>query len=98
MHGHVARSRLRVTGRIIDAMTAHPPDEAILLADVDRLIEEDRISALWFLRPDYHPSTREERVRALEQIERHGDLDAYRWAATLKRWPLQTSSDASAGS
>ena len=74
------------------------PDVATLVADVDRLIEEHRISCLWFLRPDYRPSTRDERVRALEQIERHGDLDAYRRAATLKRWLLQTSSDASPGS
>ena len=75
-----------------------PPDEASLLADVDRLVEEQRIACLWFMRPEYRPSSRAERVKALEQIERHGDLDAFRRAATLKRWLLQTSSDASADS
>ena len=79
-------------------MSAQPPDERELVADADRLIEEHRVSCLWFMRPDYRPSTNEERVRALEHIERHGDLDTFRRAATLKRWLLLHSSDASADS
>ena len=65
-------------------MNGQPPDEMDLFADVDRLIEEQRISCLWFMRPDHRPSSLVERVRGLEQIERHGDLDAFRRAATLK--------------
>jgi hypothetical protein len=74
------------------------PEEADIAAQVDDLVDEQRISSLWFLRPDYYPSTHEERLRVLEQIERHGDLDAYRRAATLRRWLSRLSSVASADS
>lgn len=65
-------------------------------AEVDRLIEECRISCLWFLRPDYHPMTNADRLRLLGEIERHGDRDTYRRAATLRRWLSHDSSAASA--
>jgi hypothetical protein len=65
-------------------------------AEVDRLIEECRLTCLWFLRPDYHPATDAERLRLLGEIERRGDLDAYRRAATLRRWLSHDSSAASA--
>lgn len=73
-------------------------DDDTIAREVDHLVDEQRIASLWFLRPDYYPSTREERMRVLEQIERHGDLDAFRRAATLRRWLLRTSSVASADS
>jgi hypothetical protein len=73
-------------------------DEAGVNAAVDRLVDEQRIACLWFLRPDYVPATRAERLRVLEQIERHGDRDAFRRAATLRRWLSRDSNDASAGS
>jgi hypothetical protein len=79
-------------------MNDQPRDEAELVAEVDRFIEEQRIACLWYVRPDFRPTSRLERVRALQQIERHGDVDAFRRAATLKRWLLQISSDASADS
>ena len=65
-------------------------------AEVDRLIEECRLTCLWFLRPDYQPATDAERLRLLGEIERRGDLDAYRRAATLRRWLSHDSSAASA--
>ncbi len=68
----------------------------MLVTDIDEFIEERRISCLCFVRPVYRPSSSEGRIRALEQIELHGDLDAFRRAATLKRRLLQISSDASA--
>jgi hypothetical protein len=71
---------------------------AEVTAAVNRLVDEQRISSLWYLRPDYYPSTLEQRIRVLERIERHGDLDAFRRAATLRRWLSRTSSDASADS
>jgi hypothetical protein len=74
------------------------PDDAEVTAAVDRLVDEQRTSSLWYLRPDYYPSTLEQRIRVLERIERHGDLDAFRRAATLRRWLSRTSSDASADS
>ncbi len=70
----------------------------MLATAVDRLVDEQRIACLWFLRPDYYPATNEERVRVLGTIERHGDLQAFRQAATLRRWLSQDSSDASVGS
>jgi hypothetical protein len=78
-------------------MTPTRPDERSIAAEIDRLVDEQRIACLWFLRPDYHPITTEERIRVLEQIERHGDREAYRRAATLRRWLSQPSSAASAG-
>ena len=71
-------------------------DDVDVASEIDRLIEECRISCLWFLRPDYHPTTVTERLRLLGEIERHGDRDAYRRAATLRRWLSQHSSVASA--
>lgn len=79
-------------------MSATRPDDVTIAAEVDRLVDEQRIACLWSLRPDYYPATIEERVRVLEQIERHGDREAYRRAATLRRWLSQPSSAASAGS
>lgn len=79
-------------------MAAPRPDDVALIEDVDRLVDEHRISCLWFLRPDYYPSTDAERIEVLALIERHGDRHAFRRAATLRRWLSQTSSDASAGS
>ena len=62
------------------------------------LVDQYRIRCLWFLRPDYYPSTPEEQLRALEYIERHGDREAFRRAATVKRWLLRPSSAPSADS
>ncbi|MFV2061955.1 MAG: hypothetical protein ACC726_00400 [Chloroflexota bacterium] len=77
-------------------MSAKGPHEINLAAEVDRLVDEHRITCLWFLRSDYHPATDEERIRVLEYIERHGDLESFRRAATIRRWLSQTSSGASA--
>jgi hypothetical protein len=74
------------------------PDEATIVHEVDRLVEEVRVSCLWFLRPDYRPTTTAERVRILRQIERHADRATYQRAATLRRWLSPTSSDASVAS
>jgi hypothetical protein len=74
------------------------PDETTVVLEVDRLVEEVRVSCLWFLRPDYRPATTAERVRILRLIERHADRAAYQRAATLRRWLSPTSSDASAAS
>jgi len=71
-------------------------DEHSVAEAVDRLVEENRVSCLWFLRPDDLPATNADRIRVLALIERHGDRDAYRRAATLRRRLSPTSSDASA--
>lgn len=52
---------------------------------IDRLVDEYRTRCLWFLRPGYYPATREQRLRVLGYIERHGDVNAFRKAAALRR-------------
>jgi hypothetical protein len=73
-------------------------DEKAAAEAVHRLVDEYRTRCLWFLRPDYYPSSLPERLRVLGYIERHGDREAFRRAATLKRWLLPDSSAPSAGS
>jgi hypothetical protein len=65
--------------------------EAVSPSAIDRLVDEYRLRCLWFLRPDYYPSTDAERIRVLTYIERHGDRDAYRRAREMRRWLSQTS-------
>ena len=73
-------------------------DEKAAAEVVHRLVDEYRTRCLWFLRPDYYPSSLQERLQVLGYIERHGDREAFRRAATLKRWLLPDSSAPSAGS
>jgi uncharacterized protein (DUF3820 family) len=63
---------------------------------VQKLTDDHRQQCLWFLREDFYPATTAEALRILEQIERHGDLEAFRKVAPLKQWLLQNSSAASA--
>ena len=65
---------------------------------VNRLVDEYRVRCLWFLRPGFYPSDTGERLRVLDQIARHGDLEAFRKSAELRRWLSHTSSAGSAGS
>jgi hypothetical protein len=65
---------------------------------VRELVDQYRDRCLWFLRRDYYPSTPEQAERVLRYIELHGDREAFRRAATLRRWLLQTISAPSAGS
>ena len=72
----------------------HP--KASEVAAIDTLVDRYRNRCLWFLRPDYYPATDSERLHVLAYIERYGDLEAYRYAARLKRWLLQNSNALSA--
>ena len=60
------------------------------------LVDEYRTRCLWFLREDYYPQTPTDALQVLEYIERHGDADAFRKAATLRQWLLQSSNAPSA--
>lgn len=62
------------------------------------LMDEYRSRCLWFLRGDYYPSIDEEWLRVLEQIERHGDREAYRKASAIRLGLSRNSSAASVGS
>ena len=67
-------------------------DEATVMRSVCALLDEYRKTCLWFLREDYYPQTSVEACRILEQIERHGDVAAFRKAAELRQWLSQNSS------
>lgn len=67
-------------------------------AEVRRLVDEYRTRCLWFLRPDFYPTTREETLRVLGQIERNGDRAGFVRAATIRRWLSPSSSARSAAS
>lgn len=56
-----------------------------------RLVEDYRHRCLWFLRPDYYPSTKEEVIRTLDLIERYGDREAFLRAEEIKRWLSHSS-------
>jgi len=72
-----------------------PPDAATALRT---LVDEYRDRCLWFLRRDYYPATPAEATRVLEAIERHGDREAFRRAAEVRRWLSPPSSATSAAS
>lgn len=75
-----------------------PGTESDFESAVDQLVERYRDRCLWFLRPDYLPTTRQARLRALESIQRHGDREAFTQAAELREWLSHNSSAGSAGS
>lgn len=70
--------------------------EAAVIQNVCALVDEYRATCLWFLREDYYPQTPDEARRVLEQIERHGDVEAFRKAAELRQWLSRNSSAPSA--
>ena len=72
--------------------------EATIAESVNRLVDEYRLRCLWFLRSDYYPTSDAQRLRVLGYIERHGDREAFRRAAELRRWLSRTSSAPSAAS
>jgi hypothetical protein len=74
------------------------PDPATIAAEVRRLTDEYRTRCLWFLRSDLYPTTEEETLRVLRQIERHADRAGFVRAARLRRWLSPSSSERSAGS
>lgn len=64
---------------------------------INELIDRYRHRCLWFLRPDYYPTTREEQLQALRYIERYGDLEAFQRVGVLKRWLSPSCNEPSAG-
>ena len=77
----------------------HPVlDEKSVADAIHRLVDEQRVRCLWFLREDFYPTTLEERLRVLGYIERYGDREAFRRAGELRQWLSRNSSAPSAGS
>ena len=58
------------------------------------LVEEYRDRCLWFLRPDYMPSTPEETRQVLDLIERYGDLATNKVLAMAGRLEVRDWVDA----
>jgi hypothetical protein len=65
---------------------------------IDELTEQYRERCLWYLRPDYLPNTHEARLRVLDQIQRHGDREAFTRAAELREWLYRNSNASSVAS
>ena len=63
-------------------------DEKTVMQSVNALVDEYRTRCLWFLREDYYTQTPTDALRVLKNIERHGDVSAFRKAATLPQWLL----------
>lgn len=73
-------------------------EETDIATRIDRLVDEYRTQCLWFLRRDFYPRTREQQLRVLGYIQRHGDRNAYSKASEARRWLSQKSSEAPVGS
>lgn len=71
--------------------------EDIKLA-IDALVERERVRCLWSFRRDWKPTTNEERLHALQQIQKHGTRTAFQQASELQQWLSHSFSDASASS
>ena len=69
-----------------------------LEAQVRSLVDEYRGRCLWFVRPDYYPSTSEEILRVLRWIRAGGDKEAFQRAGKIEEWLSRTSSEKSAAS
>ncbi len=65
---------------------------------VRELVDEYRDQCLWFLRRDFYPTGREEILRTLAYIERHGDQRGFQRAAEIRQWLSRHSSAVSVGS
>ncbi len=57
-----------------------------MMRKVNQLVDEYRSQCLWFLRPDYYPTTMADAQRILGYIERRGDREAFRKASELRQW------------
>jgi len=72
-----------------------PPEIA---REIDELIDENRLSCLWYMRDDFYPSTLESRLRVLDAIQDYADRATFIRTARLKKCLSQISSADSAGS
>lgn len=58
---------------------------------LDALVDQYRAKCLWYMRLDYYPRTPDEALRVLRAIERHGDAEAFKRAATMRQWLVLNS-------
>lgn len=72
------------------------PEE--LRTQIDRLVDDQRQTCLWYLRADYYPRTPAEQLAVLEAIQKRCTLDVFRRAGELKQWVSPSSNVTSVGS
>lgn len=60
------------------------------------LVNKYRSRCLWFFREDFVPVTVCDALLALDNIEKHGDRDAFLEAQRVRKWLSRISSAASA--
>jgi hypothetical protein len=65
------------------------------MAEIEALVEQNRVTCLWFLDAAFRPDTPAKAMQALESIVRHGSRDAFVRASELREWLLQASSSPS---
>jgi hypothetical protein len=58
------------------------PIEEDLRRQINQLVGAHRDRCLWFLRPDYDPTDRQDVLRMLDYIRRYGDREAFRKAGS----------------
>jgi len=83
---------VRVTLR--SAMALDPA----LDTEVRSLVDEYRQRCLWFVRPDYYPSTPDEILRVLRWIRARGDREAFQRAGKIEEWLSRAFSEKSVAS
>jgi len=101
--GPAATSRVRrrsmgVSPVRLDAVPFRIVTATSLEAELRRLVDEYRSRCLWFLRPDFYPTSKAERDRVLTLIVQRGDGQAFRRVAELRAWLSRSSSETSAAS
>ena len=61
---------------------------------IDALVARERVRCLWSFRRDWMPRTHEERLQALQQIQKHGTRAAFQQASELQQWLSHRSNSA----
>ena len=80
-------------------MTTQPPHCTPELAqEIDDLVDECRLSCLWYAPRDYYPRTLEERMNVLDAIQRRSDRATFVRTARIKQCLSRNSSNGSADS
>lgn len=67
------------------------PERHEIEAEINQLIEANRVRCFWFAPKDYLPVCDEQRFRALRHIESHGDRQAFMQSRKLQEWLLRIS-------
>ena len=67
-------------------------EEIMEKEDIRSTVENCRSMCLWSLSEDFMPKTAEQLLVLADNMERYGDLSAYRKAGRIRKWLSQSSS------